>query len=802
MAEDTAVSFFAPKTLKKFRVERFNGARIAGLYIEHRTGDKNVLHVVDVEWNWYTVTLHNVALESSTTIRRRTAALPAAAGSTTTTEAEGNGSSATPGKVKPLISSRRTVPGRSGQKDETATGGAGGEPVQEAHFHQATGMSEVFCVLLCASGVYEAARHHGIADELAADSIIRFARPLSGCVLAVGAHTGLVVVGQRGQRWLQYSYHADRGSAATPMAAASQQQQRVLSIALESFACSPVDESVAVGGARGELVVYPSLRGTHHFADHWHHTALSAISFSVDGSSLFTGAQESVLLVWNLSSYTFKKIPCQLGPIRCVVPSTSVGSTLLLACATSTLATMDLLQMRRQTSVEGIEWSTGEACRGLVVDSWMGQPVVILTGLPGVLRICDPLTQQAVYSLHVTAQMETVPSPPRHGIQFAGLLRDGRVIVTYESFTPSALPSLLRFWVYDAALRRHVESQTVYRPHQQEVLALHVDKVHDRVFTLSADAMKCWEEIREDPNDEFATEKRSWRNQSTCVTPSGQTASMALSSDGSLCLVADDCVHVYGVVDCQPGQPWPHLATLSQQVATRALQGVVLIESTRVVAAHDTAQVYLWPLASPEDVRVFSTEDTVASICRFAEDSVLVALSNGVVVEIGASQSDLGRERGRVTVSSASPSEGGSRLLYMERLPGEASSTQRGHRVAVVDSGRGFRVLHVSPLREAATPTAGRTGEDDGVKEEQFDGDANRRSAQEEAEKPSSIGQYFAERKRDGDTAGLNSAPLEDAARTAKANRWLNDVLHEPAYAAPPMSSVLTQYLRKRRGLN
>lgn len=34
VAEDTAVAFYGAKTLRKFRVERFNGARICGLYIQ------------------------------------------------------------------------------------------------------------------------------------------------------------------------------------------------------------------------------------------------------------------------------------------------------------------------------------------------------------------------------------------------------------------------------------------------------------------------------------------------------------------------------------------------------------------------------------------------------------------------------------------------------------------------------------------------------------------------------------------------------------------------------------------------
>lgn len=61
--------------------------------------------------------------------------------------------------------------------------------------------------------------------------------------------------------------------------------------------CSPVNESIAIGGTRGELLYYPVATDSHHFADHWHHTSLTALGFANDGASLFTGAAESIVLM-------------------------------------------------------------------------------------------------------------------------------------------------------------------------------------------------------------------------------------------------------------------------------------------------------------------------------------------------------------------------------------------------------------------------------------------------------------------------------------------------------------------------
>ncbi|EPY16975.1 hypothetical protein STCU_10875 [Strigomonas culicis] len=68
VAEDTAVSFFAPKSLSKFRVERFNGRKICGIHIQHVSAKEALLHVIDAQANWYTIALDSIRIVSSCTI--------------------------------------------------------------------------------------------------------------------------------------------------------------------------------------------------------------------------------------------------------------------------------------------------------------------------------------------------------------------------------------------------------------------------------------------------------------------------------------------------------------------------------------------------------------------------------------------------------------------------------------------------------------------------------------------------------------------------------------------------------------
>ncbi|CAD2219023.1 NET1-associated nuclear protein 1 (U3 small nucleolar RNA-associated protein 17) [Angomonas deanei] len=512
-------------------------------------------------------------------------------------------------------------------------------------------------------------------------------------------------------------------------------------------------------------MLYPDVEGTHYFSDHWHHTPLSAIQFSIDGSSLFTGAMESTLLVWDLRSYTHKKIQLRTGSIRSIITSSSTGGTLVLACNTSTLAVVDLLQQRLAHSVDGIEWQSSGVCSGLVVDNWMGRRVVMLTGLPEVLRVCDPLTQQAIYSLHITSQMEVLPKPPRHGILFTGMLRDGRVIVTYESFGGSALPSLLRFWSYDTNVKSHVEAQIIYAPHQSEVVSLQLDKKKDRVFTLSGDAVKCWEEVKAEATDVHQhIQGDSWRNNSSIPSPSKDVASMLVSPDGSLCFVADDSVYVYGIEHCAPGEAWPLLATLYQGVTTSALSSLTLLEEEQILVSFSASTVFLWTLAD-RNVHTFRHTQPITSMCQFSAHSVLIADEAGVLTEVAATKNNIGTKVGSVKC----PTEG--RVEHMELL-----SAAEG-RVAMVDHLSGFRVLNVAIDKDTI-----------GV-EEMTPGLNNA-----EQEHPNRLTEFFKNRPAPQD---IEAASVIETQRTAQANQWLHTVLHDSAFALAPMSNVLSQYVRK-----
>lgn len=816
VAEDASVSFFAPKTLKKFRVENFNGARICGIYVQSSSSTGNLLHVIDAEWNWFVISLKKVAMEHSAKLR---------------------------------LPSRMNLNSESGKETLTWEQVAGKKKkmmsILEAQFYEVRG--SLYGVLLTSCGVYEVLlADSGLNEDISVLHEVNCimikgphqkALSSANLLLAVGQFSGLIVVAEQGERLLKYSSFDDRmtvvciaGCTESDSRRSSSYpsppilHERVLLLEASSLACSPTGEKVAVGGARGELAVYTTIRNTHHFSDHWHHTPLRAMCFSSDGSSLITGAQEDVLLVWSMSTYSQRKIhKVSLGPIRSIVPSASVESCLLVASGFSTLSTVDLLQMTVVASVEGIEWSSGISCTGCFFSQWMGQSVVVLTGLPHVLRLTDPLTQQTLHSLHLSSQMEVLPTSPCQGVVLAACLRDGKVIVTYETFgARTILPPQLCFWVYDTALREHQLVQAVHAPHDEELLALCVNdsssRSHATLFTLSSEMMKCWKEVETDRTDalSFATvqsgstcylpaeisPKTEWRNQSASPTPSHLVQSMILSEDGSICFVADDAVHLYDVQNCSPGVPWTRLKVLSQGLTRTPLKDLVVNEQLKMVCARSDTDVFAWSLNEPTSSSTssysFRSPSKISSLTRFNRDRLLICREDCSLVEVqvisgGNKGANTNRDESELHShnSTLAPlyfkvlrlfdSSTSNPIQFMQQVPNHENL------IGVVDGISGFRVLRVEQSTVSEEILPAENDRDDRVSTE------SRKLSQFFPSISST--NHLNNEKESSEVLALSG--LEDSAQV---NRWLQTVLQDAPYTAPPMSTVFSQYLQKSQG--
>ncbi|KAG5474278.1 hypothetical protein LSCM1_03058 [Leishmania martiniquensis] len=781
VAEDTAVAFYAPKSLRKFRVERLNGSRVCGVHLQIASSAKAVLHVIDAEATWFEFAIEGGA---PSLVRSSSIELPPASPASSAADADDG-----------VAVRARQQKSASGTANSAAASTASVVVAAQFHVQQA----QLLAVLLTKAGAYEVAL--GPASSTKATSapaavvVHTFPEAVPHGYLAVGHFTGLIVLAVPQASEFLYSCFTDRLSAHQPhRPPCPPLLSRSVNVQIESVACSPTSMAVAVGGRRGELLIYTEVQEAHCFADHWHHTPLTALAFALDGTAVFTGGREAVLIIWDLVSFGHKKVTVQLGTLQGITPFSDAGSQLLLSCGTSTLAVADLLQMRVTASAEGIEWAAEDVCTGLVVEQWRGSPAVILTGMPNVLRVCDPYTQQCLYSLHVSSQMETIPSPPRYGIQFVGMLNDSRSLVTYESFSSTVLPPLLRFWEYDALRKQHVETQAVYSPHRSAVLALEVDKRGGRVFTLSSEAMKCWAQTAFTLQDTYGTSSGGWHNHSTMATPSRQVQAMALSADDSLCFVADDCLHVYSVHTCKPGERWPLLQLLPQYTETQPLRQIVVAPDCKHVVAAGEHHIFFWALDKcAEEPVLFSVgEPLITAMSALTDATVAAALDDTSLVELRccAASSSKGPQLGEVV----------RRIAHASRFPLRhiAPLHRNGQRLAAVDAATGFKILQLP--KETATTAQSFVYEWAGASDE---ASAAGLVAKGDKAAQLQLQSFFKEMNAIQDsqettiTANREGA-LANAQQTAQADRWLAEVLGEPAYTVPPMSAILSTYLQRQ----
>lgn len=748
VAEESTVAFFSPKTLKKFRVETFSGARICGLYIQP-TRHGNLLHVIDADFNYHVMSLKKVVMEHSTclTLVKNQASKMSGNSISTPTEA-------------PVVLMVQFYEREDALRGiiMTKTGGCD--------------------VLLTAKALPEGSGNSSHDGQLC-HTIPYAGQHLDNFTFSVGRYTGLVVIAKKGSRQIRYSSYEER-CGASEEAGAGLLHERNVSVEVHRVICSPRGERVAIGSTRGELVVYPSVKESHYFSDHWHHTPLSALCFSLDGTSLVTGAQEEVLLVWNISSFSHRKIrKSGLGPVRCIVPCSSTGSTMLVASSFSTLSMVDLLQMTVEQNVAGIEWSSGEACTGCFFTQWMGQTVVALTGLPNVLRLVDPLTHQSVHSLHVSSQMETVPIPPGHGIELAAVFKGGSTIVTYENFKSTVLAPQLSFWAFDTTQRAYVRVQTIYSPHDDNLIALSIDEKGNRLFTLSHDTMKCWEEVVENPTDAVAMGiHRTWRNQSSSPTPSRGTQSMLLSSDGSLCFVADDSVHVYSVQRCQPGVQWPRIMVLSQHSSLSSLLDLQLFSEIRVLCSRTDTHIFAWRLSRADPTLFECPPDgkaLITAMTHCGQDRLLIARKDCSITEVKVHPEKGFMVARRWKMATAHP------VKFVRPMP-----LRKGH-FGVIDEVSGFRLLVLEAKKS--------------VEEASFINSKSSNADGEAVPAPQHFSQWFQSDTSSTDLSSMNkNNGFWKENESGQANRWLRHVLQDAPYTAPPMSALLSQYLSKRDG--
>jgi NET1-associated nuclear protein 1 (U3 small nucleolar RNA-associated protein 17) len=624
-----------------------------------------------------------------------------------------------------------------------------------------------------------------------------FQKPsIDGEIVVVSPTTGAVGMCQKGATWIHFRERVDSQSKKNPMIV-----DAVAPFQIQSLTLHPTQASVvAVGGIRGELgVSVLDGKANHFFTDHWHHTPLSALQFTSDGSTLLTAGAESTVLFWNMSNYTFSKVSCSIGPIQDMVTE-SVGckqmtNEVFVLGKLATVGVINALTRKLERVAEGIRCETGvaESLKKIVPISWKGQPAAMLVGLGETIRIVDSEAGRTVYSLHARYNMEATVSAPNVGIEEAAAIDGGNVICTYENFHSLSLPNTLRFWNFASNLNRHVETQQVTNPHPTTVIALKPLSVRKGFASLSNRILKIWlqkgyesnamnegdEEGSEAGDEKSKSDFRfvaaaSWASevgQATCVEfgPEENLAFVAVGSSISILDIGKVSGKLDGTISLI------HILSQPNPGPSSPISKLALSPSTRLLACSSTEEVSLWSCTTGELVGSVSPVTAGNAIL----DVIVSATGDIYTVTVGPSTSTIDR----VTVSSNGTIKqtAAHTVAYPVDRCALLSSDGYSQRFMTVSRSKGLRFLTISKEGVAKTSNS----------------DAVETDAAEEAQRsaPRRVDQYFPIRevKRQSDSNDGNQTL--DSQRWANAKSLLRESYGDAAFAAPPVTPFLASFL-------
>ena len=587
-------------------------------------------------------------------------------------------------------------------------------------------------------------------------SAFSYPSALSDCGYAIGSHTGLAAAVQRGQKWLRMV------DCCNPKAIPEFLSTIELPICAATVAVHPYDMTVAVGGNRGEMLVYLTVTtDPRPFSEHWHHTPVTSLLFSVDGITLYSSAAEPTLLTWNTSQWSFRKLYVGVQPVHCLAVCESSPHSLVIAADLSTLAVIDLLERRTKCIQEEVVWSSQRPCRGIVVVQWNGRRCVALLGKSGGVQLYDPVRHQSVYCLRITNNLETVPDPPESGVRHAVFLDDGQTIITHEVFQKAALPSVLRWWRKEG--EQHVQMQVVYHPHNSDIFSILPTPDGKRVFTVSDKEVLEWGVVV------AADGAGVWRNTASMSLGAGdeELSSAAMSHDGSVLFLGTSVVLAYDITHLEAGKPWTIARVLEQHASSEAITQLVTggAQHTTLVGA-SLQWVHCWSLQ--EGTPIASVRTSVA---------VIVAIASGAVACLGVKD-----EASENSIGWLDPTTGTIEKKCLSGCEGATQAVAYDDATMAVVTNTGFRLVELG---------------------------APQRQAQKAQQQKLLSTEAPVEAKRTAITAfveGRVPPPPEQnveraaavqslAQRCSSATKWLESIVGDSATSVPPMASVLHSYL-------
>ncbi|KAK5921440.1 hypothetical protein CgunFtcFv8_025146 [Champsocephalus gunnari] len=328
-------------------------------------------------------------------------------------------------------------------------------------------------------------------------------------------------------------------------------------------ACHQKEDCIATGHEDGKIRLWRNFSHKKEYTYstlHWHHSAVSSLCFTPEGTNLLSGGLESVLVQWRYNQESQRDFLPRLGS---AITHIAVSPDGALFCTSHSDNKITIIQSSVKVSavIQGLV--KGESVRtDLMVDP--RSKSLVLNGKPGQLQFYSLQRDKLLYNLDIVQQEYIHESGlEQFEVVKAAFDASGSWMATVEERNEKAaeLELNLKLWAFDEQTQSFVLNTTISTPHEARITDMCFCHAADSQTTMlvstSKDGhFKAWQLSAAAHTED---EGPSWSCDFVGAYHSLVPERCCFSADGSLLAVSfQEVVTVWGPAS------WELLTTLSQ----------------------------------------------------------------------------------------------------------------------------------------------------------------------------------------------------------------------------------------------
>ncbi|KAM3917040.1 WD repeat-containing protein 75 [Leptodactylus fuscus] len=330
--------------------------------------------------------------------------------------------------------------------------------------------------------------------------------------------------------------------------------------------CHPTEDCIATGHTDGRIRLWRNFNSKKDYtysSRHWHHSSVADLAFSVQGTTLFSGGVESVLVQWSHSLEHKMEFLPRLGAAIEHIATSPDGSLLCTSHVDNKITIIDA-NLKVTGIVQGLV-KGHNVKTGLLVDP--RSKALVLNGKPGHLQFYSLRDDKQLYNLDIV-QQEFVNQAGLQQMELvnAAFSAKGNWLATVEELKRKETDHLevqMKLWEYNEKMQSFVLNTTINLPHEGQITSLSFqcgcdsDDDPTLVTTGNDGLFKVW--ILED-NSDIYRQSSGWSCDFLGSYHGFKATACCFSEDGSLLAVSfEDIVTIWecGTWDlkltfCQP----------------------------------------------------------------------------------------------------------------------------------------------------------------------------------------------------------------------------------------------------------